>query len=122
MALPCPFRLLDPSGRTLVWVLINKGTDFHSKVDAYESDACKIILSPRPGGPGTPQDIVSRPCYAMGSNGFFRLKDDMHEWFETLDLNYQLEYRYVGLQDGWYVGFLPENKDKAALFKLTWHD
>ena len=117
-----PFRLLDPSGRSLVWVKIN--TDrAHTNQAFYDSDDCRIVLCPRPDGPGSPQDL-SRPCHKEGMHTFFRLRDEVHEWLENVGLGrgYQFEFRYANneLTPGWHVGFMPWNSDIAALFKLAW--
>lgn len=88
----------------------------------YDSDACRIEVCPRPGGNGQPQDNVSRPCHSEGQDGFFRLKDEVHEWLVNAGLEraYQFEFRYANnsFEPGWHVGFF--DKDKAALFKLAW--
>lgn len=118
-----PFRLLDPSGRTLVWVRIN-GLEAHHTNAFYQSDKCRIVAAPRIGGPGTPQDN-SRPCFRAGTDFLaFRLRDEVHEWLEELGFGrkYQFEFRYANgsREPGWYVGFLPCDTNIAALFKLAW--
>jgi hypothetical protein len=118
-----PFRLLDPSGRDLVWVEIND-IRAHSDQAFYNGPDCRIVICPRPENFG-PQDIVSRPCFKGSREGFFRLRDEVHEWLvETFagESRYQLEFRYAqgAKEPQWCVGFLPQDKDRAALFKLTW--
>jgi hypothetical protein len=65
---------------------------------------------------------VSRPCHSEGHDGFFRLKDEVHEWLVNAGLEraYQFEFRYANnsMEPGWHVGFL--DKDQAMLFKLAW--
>lgn len=117
MHFPYPCRQLDRTGRSLVWVLLLKGVSFHTHKDVYDSEACKIVLCPRPDGPGQPQITTERPCFKEAS-GFFQLKDDVHEWMEAAGSYYQLEYRYVNGVNGWYVGFAKESE--AMMFKLAW--
>jgi hypothetical protein len=119
MAFPVPFRCLDRSGRSLVWVLLHEGKKFHTDRAHYASPACKIELCPRPNGKGQPQDITSRPCHSEGGDGFFRLKDEVHDWLENANTYYQLDFRYNDdAVLGWHVGFA--EKDHAMLFKLAW--
>lgn len=124
-----PFRVIDRSGRNLHWVLINDKRA-NTVREFYESEACRIVVCPRVNVKPLdglvlhmgPQDIVSRPCYGEGRDGFFRLKDEVHEWLVNAGLEraYQFEFRYANgsKEPGWYVGFL--DKDQATLFKLAW--
>lgn len=120
-----PFRLLDRSGRSLIWVKVNDKRANTVKA-YYESDECRIVVCPRPDGPGQRQDNISRPCHSEGHDGFFRLKDNVHEWLVNcgMERRYQFEFRYANndFEPGWHVGFLPEDKDKAMLFKLAWSE
>lgn len=116
-----PFRVIDPTGRNLHWVAVNDKRANTVKA-FYDSPDCRIIVCPRTNGPGSPQDIVTRPCHSEGADGFFRLKDEVHEWLVNAGLEraYQFEFRYANnsMQPNWCVGFL--DKDKAMLFKLAW--
>jgi hypothetical protein len=116
-----PFRVIDPSGRNLHWVLINDQRA-NTVREFYESDACRIVVCPRRNGEFGTQDLVSRPCFSEGRDGFFRLKDEVHEWLVNAGLEraYQFEFRYANgsMEPGWHVGFL--DKNSAMLFKLAW--
>lgn len=116
-----PFRVIDRTGRNLHWVAINDKRANTVKA-FYDSKDCRIIVCPRTNGSGSPQDITSRPCHSEGQDGFFRLKDEVHEWLVNAGLEraYQFEFRYANnsFEPNWCVGFL--DKDKAALFKLAW--
>lgn len=118
-----PFRLLDRSGRSLTWVKINDQKFSVNRAD-HASEQCRIMMCPRPR-PDGPPDIVSRPCHSFDGI-FFRLKDEVHEWLASIgmDRRYQFEFRYANgsMEPAWHVGFLEEDNDKAALFKLTWTD
>ena len=120
--LPQPFRLLDPSGRSLIWIKINDEKYSVSRPD-YESDSCRIAMCPRSHGSGSPPDIVTRPCHSYNGT-FFRLKDEVHGWLAGIGMErrYQFEFRYVNgaMTPAWHVGFLEADGDKAALFKLAW--
>lgn len=127
-----PFRLLDPSGRSLIWV------KFHSKrvsfiQSSFDSPNCLLRLCPRPddsvelignrpkrSGSQTP-DLISRPCFSDASV-YFRLRDDVHQWLEDHHIPYQIELRYANgdNEPGWHLGFLPNQADLAVMFKLTW--
>lgn len=117
-----PFRLLDPSGRSLIWVKINSKRA-HTEINFYESDECRIILCPRSEGPDWSQDL-HRPCHRESADGFFRLRDEVHEWLEVMGLGsrYQFEFRFANNdpKPGWHVGFYTRDSAIAALFKLTW--
>lgn len=69
-------------------------------------------------GQGQPQDSVTRPCHSENSR-YFRLKDDLHNWLDERVSNYQLEFRYHENKIGWFVGFHPDEKPMAVLFKLS---
>lgn len=117
-----PFRLLDRTGRSLIWVKVNDKR-FSTHQAAYDSAECRIIMCPREDGAGSPPDIVSRPCFSEAGI-FFRLKDEVHDWLAGIGMErrYQFEFRYANgeMEPAWYVGFLEEDRDKAALAKLTW--
>lgn len=119
---PRPFRVLDRTGRSLVWVMINDKRA-NTVRSFYESSECRIVVCPRIRGDCSPQDLM-RPCHKEGHDGFFRLKDEVHEWLVncSMERRYQFEFRYANdsMEPGWHVGFLPEDSDKAALFKLAW--
>jgi hypothetical protein len=119
-----PFRLLDRSGRSLVWVMINDKRA-HTVREFYHSPECHITVCPRRNGAGSPQDNTSRPCHSEGQDGFFRLKDEVHEWLANCGMEraYQFEFRYANddREPGWHVGFHEYDKDKAAMFKLAWN-
>lgn len=116
-----PFRLLDPSGRSLTWVKINS-QEFSSSRTKYDSEDCRIVMCPRER-PSSPPDIVTRPCHSDNGN-VFRLKDEIHQWLADINMErrYQFEFRYANgsMEPGWHVGFLESDNDKAALFKLAW--
>lgn len=116
-----PFRVIDRTGRNLHWVAINDKRA-NTVREFYNSPECRIIVCPRRNGEGSSQDIVSRPCFSEGHDGFFRLKDEVHEWLVSAGLEraYQFEFRYANnsMDPHWCVGFLEKNK--AALFKLAW--
>jgi hypothetical protein len=119
---PRPFRLLDRTGRSLIWVKVNDKRA-NTVRDFYNGPDCRIVVCPRPDGPYQPQDLI-RPCHKEGMDGFFRLKDEVHDWLVDtgLERRYQFEFRYANddMEPGWHVGFLPEDRDMAALFKLAW--
>jgi hypothetical protein len=127
-----PFRLLDPSGRSLIWVKINS-KKFHSNLADFNSPECHIRLCPRPDdseerdgnrprkvGCQSP-DLITRPCHSQDGM-HFRLKDEVHDWLEGMGIRYQFEYRYANneFEPAWHVGFFQEEKDLAMAFKLAW--
>lgn len=116
MPFPYPMRLLDRSGRSLHWVMILKGKAWHTNQTVHYSPECLIEICPREAE-GQPYDILSRPCHS-DQNLSFRLKDEVHGWLEEQDTYYQLEYRFLDMQDGWCVGFL--DPKHAVHFKLRW--
>ena len=68
---------------------------------------------------------LNRPFIHIGidiSKHRYYLENDIHEWLESFDICYLLDYTKYGPIDNYhfkyYISF--ENKINAMLFKLTW--
>lgn len=97
-----PFRLLDPSSRTLHWVFLGELKPVF--------DAGIVVCSPETS------HYQIRPAYRVDGK-WYRLCDDIHDRLVESGNPYQFEDRYVDSRRGWYVGFL--HKEEAMLFKLS---
>ncbi len=111
--------ILDPSGRTLWWVMFDLPDAMKSK-DAFARS--KLMLCPRPNTGHVP--VPTRP-FAKHDGYTVQLGDEVHQWLLDAKFPYQIDYRWcsgllIGVRAaelGWHAGFIDEAH--AVAFKLA---